>query len=120
MGEGALTSGTVTVLQFELFPERSLSVCLVEGVENSAELRKQVLQQKFEASFLDAAMVLLPTRSPPSPPPSTTTRWRPQASGRCHLPPLQPADCSLGTRLQICSICRPRRTRRSTPIQRAH
>jgi len=47
----------ITTLRFELFPERSLALCLVEGVANAAELRREVLQQKFEASFLDAAMV---------------------------------------------------------------
>ena len=89
MGEGAIPSGTVTMLRFELFPERSLSVCLVECVENSAELRKQVLQQKFEASFLDAAMVLLPTRSPPPllpPPPAVGPGRRPASSAPAAAP----------------------------------
>lgn len=49
--------GHAEVLQFELFPSHKMTVCLVEDVENAAELRAEVLQQKFDASFLDAAMV---------------------------------------------------------------
>jgi hypothetical protein len=49
--------GHAEVLQFELFPSHTMTVCLVEDVENAAELRAEVLQQKFDASFLDAAMV---------------------------------------------------------------
>jgi len=45
------------IVQFELFPSRTLLLCLVEGVTNAAELRQEVLKQKFEASFIDAAMV---------------------------------------------------------------
>ena len=53
----AVPGETMTVLQFDLFPTHSLSLCLIEGVTNAAELRQEVLQQKFEASFIDAAMV---------------------------------------------------------------
>ncbi|KAJ1493912.1 kinase binding protein CGI-121-domain-containing protein [Baffinella frigidus] len=49
--------GHAEVLQFELFPSHKMTVCLVEDVENAAELRAEVLQQKFDASFLDAAMI---------------------------------------------------------------
>eukprot|EP00802_Teleaulax_amphioxeia_P023357 Tamp_23922.p1 GENE.Tamp_23922~~Tamp_23922.p1 ORF type:complete len:182 (+),score=41.59 Tamp_23922:2-547(+) len=54
MGE---EGGEVMEMRFELFPARSLSLCLVEGVTNAAELREEVMKQKFEASFIDAAMV---------------------------------------------------------------
>jgi hypothetical protein len=57
MGE---EGGEVMEMRFELFPARSLSLCLVEGVTNAAELREEVMKQKFEASFIDAAMVLAP------------------------------------------------------------
>jgi hypothetical protein len=40
-----------TEMHFELFPTRTLSLCLVEGVANAAELREEVMKQKFEASF---------------------------------------------------------------------
>ena len=53
----AVAGETMTVLQFDLFPAHSLSLCLIKGVTNAAELRQEVLQQKFEASFIDAAMV---------------------------------------------------------------
>ena len=48
----------MTVVRFELFPGHSLSLALVEGVSNAAALRAEVLQQKFEASFIDASMVV--------------------------------------------------------------
>ena len=42
---------------FDLFPSHNLSVCLFEDVQNAAEVRKDILAQKFDAAFLDATMV---------------------------------------------------------------
>jgi len=49
--------GHVEILSFELFPSHTMAVCLFEDVKNAAEIRAEVLQQKFDASFLDATMV---------------------------------------------------------------
>ena len=70
--EGAETA--VTEMHFELFPARSLSLCLVEGVTNATELREEVMKQKFEASFIDASMVAF------LPPPSARAARRPRAA----------------------------------------
>ena len=72
MGEAGAESA-VTEIHFELFPTRSLSLCLVEGVTNAAELREEVMKQKFEASFIDASMVARP-------PPSARAARRPRAA----------------------------------------
>ena len=70
--EGAETA--VTEMHFELFPARSLSLCLVEGVTNATELREEVMKQRFEASFIDASMVAF------LPPPSARAARRPRAA----------------------------------------
>jgi len=75
-------------VQFELFPSRTLLLCLVEGVTNAAELRQEVLKQKFEASFIDAAMVPAPPcRAAPAPFPSTTFHGAPKRGHRLSLHP---------------------------------
>jgi len=74
------------IVQFELFPSRTLLLCLVEGVTNAAELRQEVLKQKFEASFIDAAMVPAPPCRPaPATFPSTqySTARQSAAIGSC-------------------------------------
>ena len=82
MGSDAAASkgptGAVSVLNFELFPAHSLSICLVEGVTNAAELRQEVLQQKFEASFIDASMVSPFPRPHMQPRCSPAQTFRPQ------------------------------------------
>ncbi len=47
----------VSKFTFELFPDHSITMCLFEEVSNAAELRKEVMAQKFDAAFLDATMV---------------------------------------------------------------
>jgi len=79
---------TEMTVQFELFPSRTLLLCLVEGVTNAAELRQEVLKQKFEASFIDAAMVPTPPcRAAPAPFPSTTFHGAPKRGHRLSLHP---------------------------------
>jgi hypothetical protein len=80
MGEAG-ADAAVTEMHFELFPTRSLSLCLVEGVTNAAELREEVMKQKFEASFIDASMVAL------LPPPSARAARRPHTA----MPSARPA-----------------------------
>lgn len=48
---------SVEKFSFELFPDHSMTVCLFEDVTNAAEIRKEILAQKFDAAFLDATMV---------------------------------------------------------------